>query len=191
MPSASPRTASPPRPTSISSTLSISGPTFLSASSRAGKTTDDTPMIRVPAERKNGSGGYLYPHRSSIAPPRPMPLPCLARCPHRRAGPKRRHCPGRLQHQPRAPARLTRRRPARRPQGPPAQRHGRPFPTGQPGIQRQDRYPCRPRGLRPVALPDRLQRFRNRSGALSSRAQHRARFRLERHHPSPTPIATI
>ena len=31
---------------------------------KGGKTTDDTPMIRVPAESKNGSG-YLYPHRIS------------------------------------------------------------------------------------------------------------------------------
>ena len=30
---------------------------------KGGKTTDDTPMIRVPAERKNDAGGYLYPHR--------------------------------------------------------------------------------------------------------------------------------
>ena len=28
-----------------------------------GKTTNDTPMIRVPAERRNAAGAYVYPHR--------------------------------------------------------------------------------------------------------------------------------
>jgi inosine-uridine nucleoside N-ribohydrolase len=30
---------------------------------KGGKTTDDTPMIRVPVERKTAAGGSLYPHR--------------------------------------------------------------------------------------------------------------------------------
>ena len=45
---------------------------------KGGKTTDDTPMIRVPVERKNGAGGICIPIGSSIAPPRPMRSPCCA-----------------------------------------------------------------------------------------------------------------
>ena len=39
---------------------------------KGGKTTDDTPMIRIPAERKTDAGGFLYPHRITDSASRPM-----------------------------------------------------------------------------------------------------------------------
>jgi hypothetical protein len=71
-----------------------------------GKTPNDSPMIRVPSERKNPDGSYVYPRRLALG---------AARAGGRKRR-QRHHCSSGFQHQPGAPARFRpgRCQPARR-----------------------------------------------------------------------------